>query len=167
MDDLTAGAEFLEREYSAPALLVGHSFGGVSSVRAARRIASMRAVAVVNSPNDPKHITSYFPDRLAEIREQGSAMVPIAGRPFPIGRDFLEDLAQDDAEAALRELGKPLLICHAPDDDVVPIEKARQTFQMAQYPKSFVSLDTADHFLSKREDADYAAGVIAAWFARY
>jgi uncharacterized protein len=167
VEDLVAAVEFLEREYSAPELMVGHSFGGLASVRAARRIASVRGVAVVNSPNDPKHITSYFPDRLAEIRERGSAMVPIAGRPFPIGRDFLEDLDKDDPQAALRELGKALLICHAPGDDVVPIDKAAQTFQMARHPKSFVSLDTADHFLSKREDADYAAGIIAAWFARY
>jgi putative redox protein len=167
VEDLTAAAEFLQREYSAPALLVGHSFGGLASVRAGRRIANVRSVAVVNSPSDPRHITSYFPDRLEEIRERGSAMVPIAGRPFPIGRDFLNDLDKDDAEAALRELGKPLLICHAPGDDVVPVEKAGQSFQLARHPKSFLCLDSADHFLSKREDADYAAGMIAAWFLRY
>jgi fermentation-respiration switch protein FrsA (DUF1100 family) len=94
-------------------------------------------------------------------------MVDIAGRPFPIGRDFLEDLEKDDPVAALAELGKPLLICHAPADEVVPLAEASETFRWARHPKSFLSLDSADHFLTKREDSEYAAQVIVAWAGRY
>jgi alpha/beta superfamily hydrolase len=163
VEDLLAGAEFLSREFSGPTLVIGHSFGGTAAVRAARRMESCRGVVVVNSPSDPKRITTYFPERLAEIRERGSAMVNIAGRPFPIGRDFLEDLERDDAERAVAELGKALLVCHATADEVVPIAQGERTFQWARQPKSFLAIPGADHFLSEKADSDYAAEVIAAW----
>jgi alpha/beta superfamily hydrolase len=167
VDDLVAAAEFLAKEFSAPGLAVGHSFGGTAAVRAGRRIESCRAVAVVNSPSDPKRITTYFPDRLAEIREKGSAIVNIAGRPFPIGRPFLEDLEKDDADGALANLGKPLLVCHSPVDEVVPTEQGLKSFQGAKFPKSFLSLAGADHFLSQRADTEYAASLISTWNEPY
>ena len=167
IEDLRSAAQFLERDHQAPKLLVGHSFGGTAVVRAAKHIPSCRGVVTVNSPADPKRITTYFPDRLAEIREKGSATVDIAGRPFPIGRDFLEDLDRDEGLVEFSRLQKPFLICHSPNDEVVPIEQAAKAFQAAQHPKSFLSLDTADHFLSQSHDTDYLAGMIAAWSSRY
>jgi putative redox protein len=168
--DLVAASEFLQREYSAPGLLVGHSFGGPAVIRAAGKIASCRAVVTINSPADPLHVTSYFADKLERIRSEGSVNVDIVGRPFPMTRQFIEDLEKQNHPAAissLGELGKALLVCHAPTDDVVPLSEAAEIFEAAKHPKSFLSLDKADHYLFKREDADYAANMIATWARRY
>ncbi|HUS36554.1 MAG TPA: alpha/beta hydrolase family protein [Verrucomicrobiae bacterium] len=168
--DVVAASEFLQREYSAPGLLVGHSFGGPAVIRAAAKIASCRAVATINSPADPLHVASYFADKLERIRNEGSVSVDIVGRPFPMTRQFIEDLQKQNHPAAissLADLGKALLVCHAPADDVVPLAEAAEIFEAAKHPKSFVSLDKADHYLFKREDADYAAKMIATWAARY
>lgn len=167
IEDIQSAARFLKGEYEAPKLLIGHSFGGTAAVRAAKYVSTCRAVVTINSPADPKRITTYFPERLDEIREKGSAIVDIAGRPFPIGRDFLEDLDRDEGLIEFSRLEKPFLICHSPNDEVVPIEQAAKAFQAAQHPKSFLSLDTADHFLSHRQDTEYLAGAIAAWVQRY
>lgn len=165
--DMIAAAEFLQREYSAPRLLVGHSFGGPAAVRAAAQIESCRAVVTINSPADPLHVASYFADKLERIRSEGSVSVDIVGRPFPMTRQFIEDLEKQNHPAALANLGKALLICHAPADDVVPISEAGEMFDAANHPKSFISLSDADHYLFKREDTEYVAGVIAAWARRY
>jgi putative redox protein len=121
----------------------------------------------INSPSDPRHVTTYFEDKLDRIRSQGSVDVDIVGRPFPITRAFIEDLETQNHPAAISNLGKALLVCHSPADDVVPFAEASEIFNAANQPKSFVSLDGADHYLFKREDAVYTAGVIAAWAARY
>ena len=165
--DLIAADEFMEENYGAPALLVGHSLGGPAAIRAAAKIPSCRAVVTINSPADPTHLTTYFADKLERIRAEGMALVDIVGRPFPITRQFIDDLEKQNHPAAISDLGKALLICHAPNDDVVPLSEASEIFQAAAHPKSFVSLDTADHYLFKRGDAEYTAGVIAAWAARY
>jgi uncharacterized protein len=165
--DIIAAAAFLEREYSAPQLLVGHSFGGPAAVRAAAKIESCRAVVTINSPADPLHVTSYFADKLDRIRSEGSVSVDIVGRPFPMTRQFIEDLEKQNHPGALADLKKALLICHAPADDVVPISEAGEMFEAAKPPKSFISLADADHYLFKREDAEYVADVIAAWARRY
>jgi alpha-beta hydrolase superfamily lysophospholipase len=165
--DLVAAAEFLEREYSAPALLIGHSFGGPAVIRAAPKIPTCRAVVTINSPCDPRHVTSYFEDKLDRIRSEGVVEIDIVGRPFPITRQFIDDLETQNHPAAISNLGKALLVCHSPGDDVVPFAEASEIFECAKQPKSFVSLDTADHYLFKREDAEYAANVIAAWASRY
>jgi len=167
VEDLIAAAEFLAKEYSAPALLIGHSFGGPAVIRAAPKIASCRAVVTINSPADPLHVTTYFADKLERIRKEGSVDVDIVGRPFPMTRAFIEDLERQNHPAAISNLGKALLVCHSPDDDVVPVSEAGEIFEAAQHPKAFVSLDRADHYLFKREDAEYVAGLIAAWAARY
>lgn len=168
--DLVAAAEFLQREYSAPALLVGHSFGGPAAIRAAAKMNSCRAVATINSPADPLHVASYFADKLERIQSEGSVTVEIVGRPFPMTRQFIEDLNRQNHPAAIGDLGrsgKALLVCHAPADDVVPSDEAAEIFSAATFPKAFLSLDRADHYLFKREDADYVAGMIANWSARY
>jgi putative redox protein len=167
VEDVVAAAEFLGREYSAPKLLIGHSFGGPAVVRAAAKIPSCRAVTTINSPADPLHVTSYFADKLDRIRSEGSVNVDIVGRPFPMTRQFIEDLEKQNHPAAIANLGKALLICHSPNDDVVPATEALEMFQAARQPKSFLSLDGADHYLFAPEDAEYVAGVIAAWAWRY
>jgi putative redox protein len=165
--DLVAAATYLEHHYASPGLLIGHSLGGAAAIRAAAKISSCRAVVTINSPADPTHLTTYFADKLERIRSEGSVNVDIVGRPFPITRQFIDDLEKQNHPAAIASLGKALLICHAPADDVVPLAEAGEIFQAAEHPKSFVSLDTADHYLFKRADAEYAAGVIAAWASRY
>src|SRR3954466_1842555 len=117
VEDLVAAAEFLGREYSAPALLIGHSFGGPAVIRAAAKIASCRAVVTINSPADPLHVTTYFADKLERIRREGSVNVDIVGRPFPMTRAFIEDLERQNHPGAIANLGKALLVCHAPEDD--------------------------------------------------
>jgi putative redox protein len=166
IQDLVAAAEFLGREYSAPALLIGHSFGGPAVIRAAPKIASCRAVATINSPADPLHVTTYFADKLERIRSEGSVSVDIVGRPFPMTRALIEDLERQNHPGAIADLGRALLVCHSAADDVAPISEAEKIFEAARHPKSFVSLD-ADHYLFKREDSEYAASVIAAWASRY
>ena len=165
--DLVAAAEFMQENYAGISLLVGHSLGGPAAIRAAAKISSCRAVVTINSPADPTHVTTYFADKLERIRSEGVVQVDIVGRPFPITQQFIEDLEKQDHPAAISGLGKALLVCHAPSDDVVPLAEASEIFQAAAHPKSFVSLDTADHYLFKREDAEYAATVIAAWATRY
>jgi pimeloyl-ACP methyl ester carboxylesterase len=167
VEDLVAAAEFLGREYSAPALLIGHSFGGPAVIRAAAKIASCRAVVTINSPADPLHVTTYFADKLERIRREGSVNIDIVGRPFPMTRAFIEDLERQNHPGAIANLGKALLVCHAPEDDVVPVSEAAEIFEPARHPKAFVSLDRADHYLFKREDAEYVASVIAVWAGRY
>jgi putative redox protein len=167
VEDILAAAQFLAREYSAPALLLGHSFGGPAVIRAAPKIPSCRAVVTINSPADPRHITTYFQDKLERIRSEGSVQVDIVGRPFPITRNFIDDLERQNHPNAISSLGKPLLICHSPADDVAPFSEAIEMFELAKEPKNFFSLDQADHYLFKREDADYTAALIAAWAARY
>jgi alpha/beta superfamily hydrolase len=169
VEDVIAAAGFLEREYSAPKLLIGHSFGGPAAIRAAVKIASCKAVVTINSPARVTQIATHFEDKLERIHREGVASVDIVGRPFPISRKFLEDLEiqETNHSDAVSQLGKALLVCQSPNDDVVPPRQALDMFEAAKHPKSFVSLDTADHYLFKREDSDYVAGVIAAWAQRY
>lgn len=165
--DLVAAANFLKEHHTAPALLIGHSFGGPAVIRAAAKIDSCRAVAVINSPADPNHVTTYFTDKLPQIEREGHVHIEIVGRPFPISQAFIQDLRQQDHPGAIAGLGKPILVCHAPDDDVVPISQGHETFDFARHPKSFIALDKADHYLFKREDAEYAARMIATWASRW
>jgi len=164
---LLAAARYLAECHQAPTLIIGHSFGGTAAIRTAAQIDSIRAVVTINSPADPRHITTHFPEKLPLIQLHGQAQVDIVGRPFPISRTFIQDLDSQNHPQAIARLKKPLLICHAPKDDLVPLSEAAAMFQAAEHPKSFLSLDTADHFLSDRADIDYAASVIAAWAGRY
>ncbi len=167
LGDLEAAARFLEQNYEAPSLLVGHSLGGAAVIAVAGKIPSVKAVATINAPADVQHITGKFGDRLEEIRQKGSAEVELAERSFVIERQFLEDLDQHDIEASAGRLQKPLLIVHSPVDEIVGIENATRLFVAARHPKSFISLDNADHLLTDSRDATYAAEVVAAWATRY
>ena len=165
--DLVAAAGALEARGLAPGLLIGHSLGGAAMIAAAGRIASAKAVATIGAPFDPGHVTAHFDSALPRIREEGVAEVTLAGRSFRIGRGFVEDIAQARIEEAARAMRAALLVMHAPTDETVGIENATGIFLAARHPKSFVTLDGADHLLSQPDAAEYAAGVIAAWAARY
>lgn len=167
LDDLVAAADWLAVHHGGPDILVGHSLGGAAVVAVASRLDMVKAVATIGAPSDAEHVIHAFGSRVDEIKERGEAEVQLAGRPFTIKRQFVDDVAGAKVRDAAAALGRPLLVMHAPLDDVVGIENAGGLFVAAKHPKSFVSLDTADHLLSKASDARYAADVIATWAARY
>ncbi|PKQ07669.1 MAG: osmotically inducible protein C [Alphaproteobacteria bacterium HGW-Alphaproteobacteria-11] len=165
--DLLAAATWMEAQDMAPQLLIGHSLGGAAALKAAPRIASLRAVVTIGAPVDPSHVTHNFGDKLDEIRANGSAQVNLGGRPFEIRRQFLDDISEASLADALPRLGAALLVLHAPRDEVVGIDNAAAIFTAARHPKSFVSLDDADHLVSREADAEYVAELISSWSARY
>lgn len=167
VDDLRAAAAWMEEQLEAPAILVGHSFGGAAVIRAAGHLPSVRAVATIGAPFDPAHVTHLFEEALDEIEAEGSADVEIAGRRFTLSSDFVQDLDGRSMESAIRELRRPLLIFHSPIDQIVGVENARAIYEAARHPKSFVSLDDADHLLLDEGDSRYVGSVLAAWAARY
>jgi putative redox protein len=167
VQDLVAAADWLREQHQAPAILIGHSLGGAAVLAAAAKIPEAVAVATVNAPHDPAHLESLFTGDRARIEAEGEAEVTIAGRPFRIKQQFLEDIAAQSMDAAIGKLRKALLVFHAPLDDTVGIDNAGLIFQAAKHPKSFVSLDGADHLLTRKADATYVATVLAAWASRY
>jgi len=167
VDDVIAAAEFLAREHGAPQLLVGHSLGGAAVLRAAGSLPSVRAVATIGAPAHPEHVTRLLTSARAEIEAEGRAEVELAGRRFTITKRFLDDLAEQPMQAAIESLGRALLVLHAPRDGVVGIDDASRIFAAAKHPKSFVSLDDADHLLTDRRDATFAGTMIATWASRY
>jgi putative redox protein len=167
VDDLVAAADWLRTQHGAPALLVGHSLGGAAVLAAAHRIADARAVATLGAPFEPDHVTHQFGDDLQVIAEHGQATVTLAGRPFTITQGFLDDLSGQPQATRIRELQRPLLVMHSPTDTVVGVDNAAAIFRAAMHPKSFVSLDGADHLLNRETDARFAADVVAVWASRY
>lgn len=165
--DLVAAADFLRAEHQAPKLLIGHSLGGAAVPLAAARIPECIGVATLNAPFDPQHVQHLFSESLATIRDQGEAKVTLAGRSFTIRKDFLDDLMAHSPAENLRNLRRALLIFHATNDKIVEMENARLIYEAARHPKSFIAVDGADHFLSKREDAVYIADLLTAWALRY
>lgn len=165
--DLVAAADFLRDQHQAPAVLVGHSLGGAAVLAAGGRIDEVRAIATIGAPADVAHVKTLISSSEDEIAEQGRATATIAGRSFCVSQAFLDDLEQHELTSQVRALRKPLLLCHAPRDQVVDVDNARVLFEAALHPKSFLSLDDADHLLTRRADADYVGAVIATWAARY
>jgi alpha/beta superfamily hydrolase len=165
--DLVAAAAWLRQEHSAPTLLIGHSLGGAAVLAAADALPEVRAVATIAAPSDPSHVTGLFEKHVPEINANGEALVQLAGRPFRIRREFLEDAAEQNLLQKVGKLGRALLILHSPVDEVVDIGNATAIFVNAMHPKSFISLDDADHLLRRHSDAIYAADMIAAWSERY
>lgn len=167
VEDLVLAARALEDRAMAPGMLIGHSLGGAAILKAAHEIAAAKAVVTIGAPFDPKHVTHNFGDALDTISDTGEATLELAGRKFTIGSDFVEEMEGAALEEAIRTLRKALLVMHGPRDKVVGIDNAARIFETARHPKSFVTLDDADHLISKAEDAEYAADVIAAWAGRY
>jgi uncharacterized OsmC-like protein/alpha-beta hydrolase superfamily lysophospholipase len=165
--DLVRAADHMRRTRQAPTLLIGHSLGGAAILAAADQIPEARAVVTVAAPSDPIHVTGQFADSIEKIRKDGQAEVSLAGRPFTIKREFLDDVAEHSLMGHITKLQKALLVMHAPTDDIVGIDNATRIFVAAKHPKSFVSLAGANHLLSDRRDAAYVADVIAAWSSRY
>ena len=165
--DLVRAADHLRETKDAPSLLIGHSLGGAAILAAAESIPQAKAVVTIAAPSDPAHVTGLFADRIEDIRKHGKAEVSLAGRPFTIKREFLDDVAEHSLMDHVARLHRALLIMHAPTDDTVGIDNATRIFVAARHPKSFVSLAGADHLLSDRRDSGYVAEVIAAWASRY
>lgn len=167
VDDLLAACDYLDAENLPPSLLIGHSLGGAAVLKAAAARDQIKAVVTLGAPFDPEHVTHNFAEALPEIRTHGVAEVSLGGRPFKIGKTFIDDVAQNALAPAIAKLHAALLVLHAPQDDIVGIENASQIFLAAKHPKSFVTLDDADHLITRAEDAEYAASVIATWASRY
>ncbi|MCK1722109.1 bifunctional alpha/beta hydrolase/OsmC family protein [Bradyrhizobium sp. 141] len=165
--DLVRAADHLRSVRMAPSILIGHSLGGAAILAAAGQIPEARAVATIAAPSDPAHVTGLFKEHVDNIRAQGEVEVSLAGRPFRIKREFLDDIAEHELMKDITGLHKALLVMHSPVDDTVGIDNATKIFVAAKHSKSFVSLDHADHLLTKPADALYAADVIAAWASRY
>lgn len=167
IEDLVAAADFLRDTHGAPTLLVGHSLGGAAVLAAAARIPEVQAVASLGAPSDPSHVIKHLEPGLETIEAEGSARIELAGREFTITRQFIDDIRQQNLTDTLASLSAAVMIMHSPVDRVVGIDHAAAIFQAVKHPKSFVSLDQADHFLSRAADAEYAADVLAAWASRY
>lgn len=167
-DDLRQAAAYLRQNHKAPCVMIGHSFGGTAALKVADEIPECKAVATIGSPCDTTHIIHQFADQLEEIEEEGQAKVLLGGRPFIIKEQFLDDIGNHDIASEIADLDRALMIFHSPHDIVVGIENAAHIYNKARHPKSFVSLDGADHLLLKNAaDADYVARVLAAWAIRY
>ncbi|MDP2697698.1 bifunctional alpha/beta hydrolase/OsmC family protein [Thalassospira sp.] len=167
LEDLRRAADYLRRHFAAPKLLIGHSLGGAAVLAVAQDIPEATAIATIAAPADVDHVTHNFSAHLADINRDGMAEVSLGGRPFVIKKQFVEDLAAHDIAQSVGGLRKALLVLHGPMDQTVGIDNASRIFAAARHPKSFVSLDHADHLLRDPDDAAYAAGVIAAWAKRY
>ncbi|MTV39358.1 alpha/beta hydrolase family protein [Duganella radicis] len=165
--DLMAAADFMRANGQAPRLLIGHSLGGAAALAVAGHMPEVRAVATIAAPSSPSYVTGMFRHHLGEIARAGEAQVQLAGRPFRIRQQFVDDAGGHDLKPHIAGLRRALLVMHAPGDDTVSLNNAMEIFTAAKHPKSFVSLDHADHLLTGREDAVYVANLIAAWAARY
>ena len=167
VEDLEAAAHYLAENHAAPSLLIGHSLGGAAVIHVADRIASAKAIVTIGAPHDPAHVKHLFQEHSDTITTAGEAEVSIGGRPFKVKKQFLEDIAEHSQEEKIKNLKRALLILHSPQDLTVPIENAAKIYLEARHPKSFVTLDGADHLLSNKGDSQYAGQLIASWAQRY
>ncbi|SHI62445.1 bifunctional alpha/beta hydrolase/OsmC family protein [Aquimarina spongiae] len=167
VEDLVAAANFLKEEYQAPTVLIGHSLGGAAAIFAASELDSIKAVVTVGAPSNPKHVTHLLKSNLEEIEANGKAVVNLSGRDFTIKKQFIDDLQTKSLPEVAKNLNKALLVMHSPQDLTVEIKNAEEIYIAAKHPKSFVSLDGADHLLMRKEDSVYVGKVIAGWASRY
>ena len=167
VEDLVAAAGALAQRGHSVEVLIGHSLGGAAVIMAAHQLPSVKAVVTLGAPFGPQHVRHFLADKEQDILENGFANVSLGGRDFTIQKQFLEDIQSPQFQEKVSTLGRALLICHGPFDQIVSIHEAAKLFQAAKHPKSFLSLDSADHLLSRREDSRYAANVIAAWADKY
>jgi putative redox protein len=167
IQDLILAANYLREHYQAPQLLIGHSLGGAAILAAADQIKEAKAVISIGAPADPSHVTHNFKQQVNAIQNEGEADVELGGRIFTIKQQFLDDISGTNLETKISSLKKALLVLHAPLDETVELDNAARIFQLAKHPKSFITLDNADHLLTKPQDADYLSDIIAAWVQRY
>lgn len=167
VDDLVAASNHMRKTLSAPEIIIGHSLGGAAVLSAAKHIPESKAVITIGAPADPAHVVHNFESSIKEIEDTGEAEVLLVGRPFRIQKQFIDDVKEQNLKNDIEKLKKALLVFHAPLDQTVGIENAADIYNAAKHPKSFISLDNADHLLTKRADADYVANVISSWVDRY
>jgi len=167
VEDLISAAHYMEHHYNGPDILIGHSMGGAAVIFAAQHIASVEAVATIAAPSSPKHISHLLRSGIEEIQDKGEAVIMIGGREFKIQKQFLDDINETNMDITLKRLNKALLVLHSPQDTIVGIDNAAQIYQSARHPKSFISLDGADHLLSDKQDSFYVGHMIASWSKRY
>ena len=167
VDDLVSAANYLEANYESPTLIVGHSLGGAAAIFAASQIDSIKAVATIGAPSNPKHVQRLLQSSLEEIQANGRAVVNLSGRNFTIKKQFIDDLEANSLSEVAKKLHKSLLVMHSPQDTTVDIKNAEAIYKSAHHPKSFVSLDGADHLLSNKTDSIYAGNIISNWAKRY
>ena len=167
VEDLIDVHNYLETHYKAPSLLIGHSLGGAAVIVAASKLKNIKAVATIGAPATVGHVTHLFSHEPKDITEKGAIEVNIGGRPFKINEDFVADFSKTDLPKIIKELRKPILIMHAPFDKIVSIENAHEIYHNAHHPKSFVSLDAADHLLTNTSDSIYVGNMIGTWAERY
>lgn len=167
VQDLVAAGQWLAETHGGPDLLLGHSLGGAAAVVAAGELPHVKAIATLGAPSDADHVLAQFCDRIDEIETRGEAEVSLAGRPFTIRRQFVEDVKGARVRDAAAALKRPFAVFHAPLDQVVGIDNATGLFLAAKHPKSFISLDGADHLLSRERDALYVGDAVASWASRY
>lgn len=167
ISDLVDAATYLDENYQSPQLMIGHSLGGAAVLYASSELESVSAIATIGAPADPSHVIHLFEGELDQLEKGQKVKVTIGGRPFEIDRQFVDDLEQKPLETFLKNMKKSLLILHSPQDQIVEINQAQEIYQRAFHPKSFISLDGADHLLKKEKDAIYVGQVIASWSARY
>ena len=167
VQDILTVYEYMAVHYKAPELLIGHSLGGTATLMAGSKLPLVKALVTIGSPAEPEHVSHLFENRVEDIERLGEAKVNIGGRPFKIQKQFIDDLRSQDLSTVVHQLKKPYLILHSPQDTIVNIDNAAQLYQAAFHPKSFISLDGADHLLTEKADAVYAANMIGAWARRY
>jgi len=167
IEDLISAAEYLEDEYEAPKLLIGHSMGGAAVIQAAHDIHSIKAVATIAAPSSPDHLGHILHRTRSQAESKGAAEVTIGGKTFTLKKQFFENLDKVKMREKIRSLNRPILILHAPNDDTVHVDNAAEIFQSARHPKSYISLDKAGHLLLEERDARYAGALIATWAERY
>lgn len=163
VDDLLSAAKYMEDELEAPAMLIGHSLGGAAVLHAAHNLQSVKAVATIGAPSDPRHVKENFAMKLDEIKEKGEAEVILAGRPFKIKKQFIKDIESAGSKEKISTLNRALLIMHAPNDRTVGIDNAAKLYRFARHPKSFISLHEADHLLTNPRYSRYTGNLIAQW----
>lgn len=167
VSDLIDVHNYMKENYTTPSLIIGHSLGGTAAIVAASKIPDIKAVVTIGSPASAIHTKKYFSHRLDELETKGEIEVNLGGRPFIINKEFIANFENIDLLQITKTLNKPLLIMHAPSDNIVDIENAQDLFIQAQHPKSFVSLDNADHLLTQEKDSKYVGHVISSWSQRY
>ncbi len=167
VDDLVAATEFMENEMSGPAILIGHSLGGAAVLQAAHKIPSAKAVVTIGAPCEPQHVKHHFDAHMDEIEETGEAEVTLAGRTFKIKKQFVDDLKAAKMNDFIRNLDRALLVMHSPVDRTVGVENAAHIYSTAKHPKSYISLNKADHLLTNEKYSKYAGSLIAPWASLY
>ncbi|MDR5590001.1 alpha/beta fold hydrolase [Christiangramia sp. SM2212] len=167
VQDLIAASDYLEKEYKAPTMIIGHSLGGAAALFASQKLDSIKCMVTINAPSNLAHVQKHFESSLEQIEKEGFANIKIGGRSFKIKKQFIDDLRKNEEGTALKEVRKALLILHSPQDDIVSIDHAEELYRSAWHPKSFVSLNGSDHMLSNKEDSKYVGDVISAWAGKY